>query len=225
MARPWRGNDWGNSANVLGGLRLLVLGESHYHATAPIGADVPDMTEQVVSDRLAGTKYQFFSRIERLVMGEESLFQPAEFWHSVVFYNFIPVVAANASRKRPPDALWYGSAPKLFQELVKQVEAEAILVCGTQLWRRLPTGLIERMNAYQAGGRSWREREYEVALPHRAVAAHIPHPSGSFGWSFERCRPVVQHLRRRVDELRTEVNAPPVGPGTWCLKSPLPRSP
>ncbi|SMQ85924.1 hypothetical protein SAMN06295905_3219 [Devosia lucknowensis] len=213
MARRWRGDQWGDSSNVLGGLRLLVLGESHYHETAPIGTDIPDMTEQVVSHHLAGGNYQFFSRIERLVMGEGARYQPAEFWHSVVFYNYIPVVAANTSRKRPPDELWYGVAPRLFQDLVKQIEAEAILVCGTQLWRRMPAGLVERHDAYQAGGRGWREREYEVAMPYRAIAAHIPHPSGSFGWSFERCRPVIQHLKRRVDEVRAELDAPPIAPG------------
>ena len=129
----------------------------------------------------------------------------------MAFYNYIPVVAANGSRQRPPEELWHGSAPRLFQDLIRQEEVEAILVCGTQLWRRMPAGIVERRDAYQAGGRFWREREYEVAMPYRAVAAHIPHPSGSFGWTYARCEPVVRHLRKRVDEIRRELGTPPVG--------------
>jgi hypothetical protein len=82
--------------------------------------------------------------------------------------------------------------------------AEATLVCGVDLWRRMPIGLIERQDAYQAGGRRWREREYEVAMPYRAVAAHIPHPS-SWGWKLARCEPVIRHLRRRVNHIRQEI--------------------
>ena len=139
-----------------------------------------------------------------------------DFWHSVVFYNYIPVVAANKPRQRPPEELWHGDAPRLFGEVVKRVEAEAILVCGVDLWRGTPIGLIERQDAYQAGGRGWREREYEVALPHRAIAAHIPHPSG-WGWKFERCEPVLQHLRTRVNDIRQEL-------GVELLPAPVPAA-
>lgn len=197
-------------AMLWGGMRLLVLGESHYHETAPIGLDLPDMTEEVMARHLNGGNFQFFSRVEKLVMGATSPYDVTEFWHSVAFYNYVPVVAANGSRKRPPEKLWYGQAPYLFQDLIRQEEVEAILVCGTQLWRRMPAGLVERRDAYQAGRRSWREREYEVAMPYRAVAAHIPHPSGSFGWSYDRCEPVVKHLRNRVDEIRRELGVSPI---------------
>jgi hypothetical protein len=205
MARPWRGERWAQSDNPLGGLRIMILGESHYHGEAPIGTDVPDMTEHVISSYLSDTtSVPFLSKIERLVMGDRAPWEPRDFWDSVVFYNYIPVVAANKPRQRPPEELWHGVAPRLFGEVVKRVEAEAILVCGVDLWRRMPIGLIERHDAYQAGGRGWREREYEVAMPHRAVAAHIPHPS-SWGWRFERSEPVIRHLRTRVNDIRKEI--------------------
>lgn len=206
MAREWHGSDWGNSGNALGGLRLMVLGESHHHASEPIGTDMPHMTEYVVNSYLENSrKFSFLGRIERLMMHGQEPCKSEQFWNSVVFYNYVPVVAANRPRQRPPEHLWYGQAPQLFLDLVKKVEAEAILVCGTELWRRMAMGLVETSSAYRAGGRSWREREYEVALPYRAIAAHIPHPSGSFGWSYDRCLPVVRHLRSRVDEMRAEL--------------------
>ncbi len=205
MARPWIGSEWGNSANALGGLRLMVLGESHYHDEAPVGTDIPDMTEWLINSYLEdGRKYPFLSRLERLVMSGRDHRPSRDVWNALVFYNYIPVVAANEPRRRPPEELWHGAAPRLFGSLVSRLEAEAILVCGVELWRQMPIGLIERKDAYQAAGRGWREREYEVALPHRAVAAHIPHPSG-WGWSYDRCKPVIQHLRERANKLRQEL--------------------
>lgn len=211
MARAWRGAEWGDPDNLLGGFRLLILGESHYHETAPVGADLPGMTNDVVNGYLGGdNSHAFFSKIQRLITGRDLLHERRSFWDSVVFYNYIPVVAANAPSQRPPDAFWGGDAPGLFARLVKEIEAEAILVCGTTLWRRMPPGMIERADAYQAGGRFWREREYDVALPYRAVAAHIPHPTGTVGWSYERSQPVVRHLRERANAIRVEVGAPPL---------------
>lgn len=205
MARPWHGERWAQTDNLLGGLRIMILGESHYHDEAPIGTDVPDMTEHVIKSYLANPgSVPFLSKIERLVMGDSAPWASEDFWDSVVFYNYIPVVAANKARQRPPEELWNGAAPRLFGEVVKRVGAEAILVCGVDLWRRMPIGLIERQDAYQAGGRRWREREYEVAMPYRAVAAHIPHPS-SWGWKFARCEPVIRHLRSRVNDIRQEI--------------------
>jgi len=210
MARPWIGRRWGQSDNALGGLRIIILGESHYHDSVPVGTDIPDMTEWVIHSYLQDrSSHPFLSKIEALVMTGTHSWETRDFWDSVVFYNYIPVVAANKPRQRPGEELWYGAAPQLFGELVKRVEAEGILVCGTELWRRMPIGLIERQDAYRAGGRSWRDREYEIALPHRAVAVHIPHPSG-WGWSYERCEPVIQHLRTRVDQLRHELGVDPV---------------
>lgn len=211
MAKPWRGPKWGHNDNALGGLRLLILGESHYHETEPVGADVPDMTEYVVRNYVSGNQsHAFLSKVERLVMGDGASWHPADFWDSVVFYNYIPVVAANKSGQRPPEELWHGEAPSLFLDVVKRIEAEAILVCGTTLWRRMVSGLVENESAYSAGGRYWRDREYEVALPYRAVAVHIPHPSGSRGWNYERCLPAIKHLRSRVNEIRTETGIEPL---------------
>lgn len=211
MATRWRGDDWGDAGNFLGGFRLMILGESHYHESAPVGSDVPDMTNDIVNEHISGkSSYMFLGKIERLVSGRDVSQERCRFWNSVVFYNYIPVVAANAPRTAPPLALWGGNAPELFKGLVKAVEAEAVLVCGTTLWRRMAPGMVERKEAFKAGGRTWREREYEVAMPYRAVAAHIPHPTGSRGWSYDRCEPVVKHLRARTVEIRAETGAPPL---------------
>lgn len=102
MADYWRGDFYGQADNFIGGARLMVLGEAHYHHSAPIGTDTPEMTKDVVTaciEGRLGANAQFFRCVERLVTKRlhEGLSreQSASFWHSVIFSNYIPVVAGN----------------------------------------------------------------------------------------------------------------------------------
>lgn len=207
MAREWKGPDYAAQGNAVGGLRLMILGESMWHSTKPIGTDEPDMNEWLIESVLSGKKYDFYNKLSRLVTnGGQTWLTQAEsvaFWRSVVFYNYIPAVAANRAGQRPPEGLWSGATPDLFRAVIRRTEIEAILVCGAELWRHLPSAL-PIITPYEAGGEQWDGREFEVAGDWRAVAAHIPHPSGSRGWSYERCRPVVDFLFKRANELRAE---------------------
>ena len=71
MFRPWIGPDWGQPSNVIGGLRLMVLGESHYSSHHEPGSVAPEMTEWVVDAYFSGDAdgaiKQFCSRIAELV--------------------------------------------------------------------------------------------------------------------------------------------------------------
>lgn len=208
MAEYWRGDFYEQRENFLGGARLMVLGEAHYHDTAPVGADIPEITKDAVTAYLEGalgSNAQFFRRVERLVtkrfssglMPEES----AAFWHSVIFRNYIPVVAGNKPGDRPPAALWNGAASREFVANVQKAEAEIVLVCGTELWRRKPVHKAISA-AYQAGDRHYEAHEINWSPDWGAVAAHIPHPSGSRGWSYRRCVPVVDYLFAALNERR-----------------------
>ncbi|GEC31685.1 hypothetical protein EFR01_18560 [Sinorhizobium fredii] len=208
MAHFWRGDFYGQSDNVLGGARLMVLGEAHYHHSAPIGSDIPEMTKDVVNayvEGRLGANAQFFRRVERLVtkrlISGLTRDQSAAFWHSVIFSNYIPVIAGNKPGDRPPEGLWNGAAPHDFIENVKRTEAEIVLVCGTELWRRKPVHKAIS-TAYKAGGRHYEAHEINWSPEWGAVAAHIPHPSGSRGWSYKRCVPVVDYLFNVLNERR-----------------------
>lgn len=212
MFEPWCGPTFGDPGNPLGGMRLIVLGESHYVPGAPIGSSIPKLTKCVVEDYIGDEKsYPFFSRVMNIMLGGTggSRDRREAFWNSVVFFNYIPVVAANRSGQRPRPDMWKGAAPDNFLSCVRRYEAEAVLVCGTQLWRNLPAtnGAHHR---YPAAGRDWDAREYEVAAPFYAVAAHIPHPTGSRP-PISRCEPVAAYLRQRVAEMRHEQGLPALG--------------
>ncbi len=98
MFKAWVGTRYAHGTNVIGGARLLILGEAHYEATAEIGAERPELTREIVEAYVDGrlrSNATFFRRVERLVAGrlERGLTakESKQFWHSVVFYNYIPV--------------------------------------------------------------------------------------------------------------------------------------
>jgi hypothetical protein len=221
MAEYWRGEDYGDEENILGGARLFVLGEAHYHADAPIGTDMPEITQGVVESYIAGrmgANAMFFRRIERLVCRRLSRGltqeESRDFWHSVVFSNYIPVIAGNGPGERPPAPLWEGRAPAEFAANVQKTEAEMVLICGTELWRRKPFNHAVP-EAYRVGERGYEGHEIRWSENYFAIAAHIPHPSGSRGWSYERCLPVVEYLFRHMNERRRLLDIPVAVPSTW----------
>ncbi len=226
MAEFWRGDFYGQSDNILGGARLMVLGEAHYHHSAPVGSEIPEITNDVVTAYVngrLGPNAQFFRRVERLVTKRLSdgltREQSAAFWHSVIFSNYIPFIAGNKPGDRPPQELWNGAAASEFVENVKRTEAEIVLVCGTELWRRKPVHKAISA-AYRAGTRHYEAHEINWAPDWGAVAAHIPHPSGSRGWSYKRCVPVVDYLFTVRNERRLARGLPaPVVPPAFALAS------
>ncbi|TBD89432.1 hypothetical protein [Rhizobium ruizarguesonis] len=216
MPQYWRGKDYGYEENSLGGARLLVLGEAHHHKQTEIGTEVPGLTEEVVRRHVngaLGSHSRLFSMVERLVtrqlgqsldrIGRES------FWNSVVFANYIPVIAARKPKQRPPSHLWDGAAPQLYRELVKRVEAEIVLVCGRQLWRKKPHDIAIK-GAYKVGERPFEAHVINWSDSYGAVATHILHPSGSFGWSYEENLPPIDYLFRVIDERRAVHGTAPV---------------
>jgi hypothetical protein len=208
MPQYWRGLEYGQNDNLIAGARLLVLGEAYHHPTATIGHEVSGIAEYVVRSHIEGalgSNSRLFSMVERLVTRrlDQSLDRDgrAAFWNSVVFANYIPVIAANKPRQRPPAYLWDGEAPYIYRDLVRAIEAEIILVCGRQLWRKKPHD-VAVMLSYAIGDRPFGAHEVNWSDSCGAVATHILHPSGSFGWSYEENLPPVDYLFRVIDERR-----------------------
>ncbi len=179
------------------------------------------MTREVIdlhlNDRL-GPPATFFRRVERLVSKRFSQGltrdERHEFWHSVIFGNYIPVVAGQAPGDRPTEEMWTGDAGPKFIEDVKRNEVEIVLVCGTTLWRR-KTFHHAIPSAYTVGARAYEAHEIRWSNDWYAVAAHIRHPSGARGWSYEPCNPVVDYLFRSMNERRAARCIAPARPLTW----------
>lgn len=210
MDNHWHGSNYGQADNFLNGARVMILGEAHYSDKIPIGEPVPEgFTRNVIEWYVRGGFKErrgetFFNRVERLVSRKLqsglSSTERSDFWNSVTFYNYIPVIAAQKPNERPQDWMWQNEAPSAFRKLVQATEAEIILVCGTILWRKKIFD-VAIPDAYQAAGRGFEAHEINGSERYGAVAAHIPHPTGSRGWSYDRSLPVrdflFEELRRR----------------------------
>jgi hypothetical protein len=207
MSEPFIGSNYTSRDNIFGGARIMVLGEAHYSQHHDVGAYVPSLTQEVVSLHLArklGRKSLFFTRVERLLTGSNEPSEPPSpeaVWSSLVFLNFVPVIVGSKSRDRPAPWMWEGRSHEVLRRTVKNKEVEVILVCGTELWRKKPSDVVFPAS-YAAAGKTFEAHELTYADQINALAAHIPHPSGSRGWTYERCEPAVQFLLRSINDRR-----------------------
>ena len=189
MFEPWVGEQYGKPGNVLGGGRLLVLGESHYtHDAAQVGTSEPDGTKDAVGDYALPHNQKTFRNITAVLAGkaprELSLPEVEAIWNAIAFYNYVPTYVASPSLGgRPSPAQWRaGAAP--FRRVLAEHTPDGVLVCGLTTWDWL---------VYDSpGGRDVDTRSFEVFPVNGVPCRRIRHPGRGFGW--RQGRPVVEAL-------------------------------
>ncbi|MBP1805527.1 hypothetical protein [Rubellimicrobium aerolatum] len=137
--RPWMGEHYRTPTGITAGRRLLVLGESHYvdeNERGMVGTTPPGFTRTVVEKlALAERPYPFFDKIARLVAadadGRITRDRTAEFWQSVAFCNFVPVIVGE---NRVPDQWMFKAGTETVQSLLDELEPEVVIACGIRLW-------------------------------------------------------------------------------------------
>lgn len=160
---PWVGSQYRDGFN---GVRVLVLGESHYG----VPPEHPEFTSVIIAKYGQTKRSRFFSKTQRLVSldtkrGYIPSSQRKAFWEKVAFYNFVQEFVSAKSRKRPSEMQWrLGSEP--FIQTIKELEPQLIVVLGKELQQHLP--------------RKIDGIEY----------AYVIHPSGK-GFSYKKCQPEV----------------------------------
>jgi hypothetical protein len=189
--RPWHGAQWGLRGNALGGVRLLVLGESHYCGRpAQIGTCDPDVTSEVVEDLAIAGRHRFFTNITQVLSGRKrwqlTSAELSGLWESLVFYNYIPMYVAAGPRVRP-SAEMFKKGAEPFANLVAELKPDAVLVCGFALWWWMLTG----WSGFQGN-----PAEFSVYRLEHALAARMKHPSA--GFSSDEWRPTVLALLQRA---------------------------
>ena len=190
---PWVGNNYWKGFE--GGLRLLILGESHY------GDGPPDrsLTQRLTCEYAEGRwNHRFWTGIMQVVAGRnKTAIDRMPFWQSVAFYNFIQEFVAGP-RMRPASEAWRSARPA-FDAVLEALRPQALLILGVRLWNTLPQAAPESphseregppLGAGEVGGTSW---VYRLPNGHEVLAAGIHHPS-SIGFSWERWHPVVSAL-------------------------------
>jgi hypothetical protein len=138
-------------------------------------------------------------RVERLLTGRNSKVQTPSgeaIWSSLIFQNFVSVIADRKPKDRPDPWMWEGMAPD--SEGKESRDHPCVrngAVAEETLRYRFP-------RCIRSAGRIFEAHELTYACTFNALAAHIPHPSGSRGWTYERSEPAVQFLLKSINGRR-----------------------
>lgn len=129
--RPFIGSSYGYDSPF--GIPVMVLGESHYSQK---DHEPSSLTCGVMQYVIEGERWNFFTRASAAFVGRRSV-DPASFWNSVVFYNFIQTAIKKGSR--PTTQMWLdGELP--FCEVLESLNPrpKLIAVFGFRCWDNTP---------------------------------------------------------------------------------------
>ena len=153
---PFVGEKYYNSRY---GVRVLVLGESHYGSEED---NCADFTQRVIRDLAYRPGFAFFSKLTNVLRGRTdwpSDEERRETWQHVAFYNFVQEFVAAESRVAPTEAMWR-AAQAPFLNVVRELKPDVILVLGSRLWNNVdelpPTFPVEWCGIiHPSGGMSY----------------------------------------------------------------------
>ncbi len=176
--QPWMNTEFfGKQDNFIKGVRLLVLGESHYDADDD-EALRPTFTQYVVNKHAKKRGKRFFTNITQLVAGRHhsaiSDEERARLWDSIAFYNYVSEIVGSAPRVRPTKAMFERSHVP-FVRTLRGVRPDCVLVLGYANWNAL----------LDNEGKSRSENTLYTDI-RGTPAACVRHPSSGFNWSKQR---------------------------------------
>jgi len=188
------------------GIRLLILGESHYRWEG-----APQLLADTTRVALGDGTYPFWKSLAAKV-GTSDI--DGGFWRSVAFYNYVQEFVGDGSRVRPTEGMWRSKQSiEGFKEVLEDCKPERILVIGKDTWRMMAGGeedfrtgapIIERrfplppdfskgFSPEEGGYAFW----YPTGGTTYALAAPIYHPGYPKGFHSVSTSDVVTQLLRK----------------------------
>lgn len=156
---PWIGSRYGRRSRF--GIRLLVLGESHYGENI----ESKSFTTEVVKEWGQRRRARFFTIIANVMTGNRGCITDqdrAAVWEHVAFYNFVQS-ALSAPRKSPSFRQWV-QAQDPFHTVLKILRPDAVLVLGFGLDEhilRKPNGISFEVIGHPSSSRM----RYDESIP------------------------------------------------------------
>lgn len=203
--RPWQGQSYKAG---LDGVRVLVLGESHYGGPE---CDYPEFTQHIVkrncfeSPKRGQRKDPYFTKIAVLLCGLQSRDalsdqRKQQLWDEIAFFNYVDLLP---SRKVRPSKEQWERAHLHFEQRLSELSPHAIIVTGKELWTNLPRP-CSNYSIRIPNGKEVEVRQFrcaDTAAP--ASAIMIQHPS-SRGMRYADWEPRISAL---VTQLRSHTKA------------------
>lgn len=196
---PWTGNNYESPINKLSGIRLLVLGESHYRDDPSSEAFSQDpcwepymnehgeenLTSFVVKRWGQDLPFATYTKVANVLLnlyGGPRNAQNREIWDHVAFYNYVSTLVPKGDR--PTDEQWQNSILP-FDEVLNDKEPNAVLMLGKELTERVVNN-------------HGHEEEYEqlfTPYEHNNINyLGIYHPSAFRWFSYDDANPAFQDL-------------------------------
>jgi hypothetical protein len=159
---PWIGKLYWDEGLL--GVRVLVLGESHYGIP---GEEYAEFTQGVVCEWAIEKRFAFFTKTAKLALGRGagervSDKERADFWGRVAFYNYVQSFLP-AARYRPTLNMWE-AAGQPFLRLLEELSPKVVLVLGAELRSHLPE-LPTSISVCYVTHPSSSKFTYELAIP------------------------------------------------------------
>jgi hypothetical protein len=138
---PWCGDQY--EAGI-SGLRVLILGESHYHLCDEDKECDEEETRVLRHRSLTRDTVKFWkdhphsSPVSYRVPGLFGM-NKDRFWNSVIFYNYLQTFAGPGAKHRPKEEQWDDGSAEAFQSVLDTFQPDRILVLGMDTWRNLPS--------------------------------------------------------------------------------------
>lgn len=204
--KPFIGKNYFNKG--FNGVKLLVLGESHYCGEKGVGCkfcgvlsgkDCSDKTNEVISDFLNYKSGEVvydnwmrtFTTFTNVIFGEPiSNEMVIDFWNSVVFYNYVQ--SSTDGPRIPPDSNQFNDSINAFIEILEECKPDLIIVWGKRLWNYLPD--IGREGNEKLLGNDAEGLYYYKVGEKEIPAYRVDHPSTPY-FSYEYTKYIEEAIR------------------------------
>lgn len=183
------------------GIRLLIVGESHYDEGDPPPPEKwSAFTTEIVTrwgsnaegyTRFFGNIYATFNENGAHWSSDEF----KRFWSKIFFYNYVQSFVAGKARARPTSKQFADSADA-FHTMLDDLKPEAIVVMGQTTWDIMSDRGAKLVDRDEDGLGSIYRYEYSGGS---CLAGHTHHPS-SVGYSAKYWRERVKRILERIHE-------------------------
>ena len=126
---PWRGASY--DKGLRGGLKLLVVGDSHYSDDEKEASD-PSLTCRIVDQAREEAGWRFFEHIRRTACGVEKPLSQNQFWQSVAFVNLVQDALMTSSSL--PSAEQIERGWRALRETVAELSPDLMFVFSARAW-------------------------------------------------------------------------------------------